>query len=161
MADPASSFGPVLRSTPGIKRALSDILGGVSASVLTITFGLSYSLLIFTGPLAPYLGYAVGTTFITSAILAFVVAAGSTLPFAVGAPDSSTAAMTGIVASSLVERIAASDPSLPVLLPVLITFGFTSIATGLMLFGFGVSRMGRAIRYVPYPVVGGLERPAV
>ena len=38
---------------------------------------------------------------------------------------------------------------------MLITFGFASIATGLVLCGFGMTRMGRAIRYVPYPVVGG------
>ena len=34
---------------------LKDILGGSAASVLTVTFGLSYSLLIFGGPLSPYL----------------------------------------------------------------------------------------------------------
>src|SRR4029077_15294633 len=30
-----------------------------------------------------------------------------------------------------------------------------TILTGLVLCGFGMTRMGRAIRYVPYPVVGG------
>src|SRR5258705_12623876 len=38
------SFGPKLRT------ALNDVLGGGAASVLTVTFGLSYSLLIFAGP---------------------------------------------------------------------------------------------------------------
>jgi sulfate permease, SulP family len=49
----------------------------------------------------------------------------------------------------------AADPSAPLLAPVLITFGMAGIATGIVLCGFGVTRMGRAIRYVPYPVVGG------
>ena len=39
--------------------------------------------------------------------------------------------------------------------PVLITLGMASIATGIVLCCFGVTRLGRAIRYVPYPVVGG------
>ena len=56
------SFGP------GIRTALNDILGGSAAGVLTITFGLSYALLIFAGPLAPYLSYGVAATFISSAI---------------------------------------------------------------------------------------------
>ena len=47
------------------------------------------------------------------------------------------------------------DPSAPLLAPVLITLGLSAIATGIVLCGFGVTRMGRAIRYVPYPVVGG------
>ena len=134
---------------------LKDILGGSAASVLAITFGLSYALLIFGGPLAPYLSYGVAATFISSAILAAVIALGSSLPFAVAGPDSSTAAMTGILAASMVERIVAANPSAPVLPAVLITLAITTMLTGAVLCGFGMTRMGRAIRYVPYPVVGG------
>jgi SulP family sulfate permease len=143
------------RFGPGIRAALNDVLGGSAASVLTVTYGLSYSLLIFAGPLAPYLSYGVAATFISSAILAAVIALGSSLPFAVAGPETSTAAMTGILASSLVERMTAIDPSAPLLAPVLITLGLAGIATGITLCGFGVTQMGRAIRYVPYPVVGG------
>jgi len=144
-----------IHSSSTFRTALNDILGGTAASVLTATFGLSYSLLIFAGPLAPFLSYGVATTFIASAILGAVIALRSTFPFAIAGPENSTAAMTGILASSLVERMAATDPSAPVLGPVLITFGLSSILTGLVLYGFGMTRMGRAIRYVPYPVVGG------
>jgi SulP family sulfate permease len=123
--------------------------------VLTVTFGLSYSLLIFSGPLTPYLSYGVAATFIASAVLAAVVALGSSLPFAIAGPESSTAAMTGILASSMAERVMAADPSAPLLPPALITLALATIATGIVLCGFGMTRMGRAIRYVPYPVVGG------
>src|SRR5258705_1748774 len=143
------SFGPKLHT------ALNDVLGGGAASVLTVTFGLSYSLLIFAGPLAPYLSYGVAATFIASAILAFVIALGSSLPFAVAGPESSTAAVTAILASSLVERMALAGTPVPGIAPVLIPLGLSTIVTGLVLCGFGVTRMGRAIRYVPYPVVGG------
>ncbi len=142
-------------TTLPLRVVLKDILGGSAAGVLTVTFGLSYSLLIFAGPLAPYLSYGVAATFISSAILAGVIAAGSSLPFAVSGPDSSTAAMTGILASSMAEHIVAADPSAPLLAPVLITLAIATILTGIVLCGFGLTRMGRAIRYVPYPVVGG------
>jgi SulP family sulfate permease len=140
---------------PRVGRAFSDILGGSAASVLSITFGLSYALLIFAGPLSPYLAYGVAATFISSAVLALVIGLGSSLPFAVAGPESSTAAMTAILASALVERVAVVDPGRPMLAPVLITLGLATIITGIVLCGFGVTRMGRAIRYVPYPVVGG------
>jgi SulP family sulfate permease len=145
----SNSFGP------GIGAALKDVLGGGAASVLTVTFGLSYSLLIFAGPLAPYLSYGVASTFISSAVLAAVIGLGSSLPFAIAGPETSSAATSGILASALVERIVAADPSAPLITPVLITLGLASVATGITLCGFGVTRMGRAIRYVPYPVVGG------
>jgi SulP family sulfate permease len=138
-----------------VRTAVHDVLGGSTASILTVTFGLSYSLLIFAGPLAPYVSYGVAATFISSAVLAAVIALGSSLPFAVAGPESSTAAMTGILASSLVERMAATDPNGPLLAPVLITLASATVITGVVLCGFGVTRMGRAIRYVPYPVVGG------
>ncbi|MFB6446386.1 SulP family inorganic anion transporter [Bradyrhizobium tunisiense] len=155
MNDPAIVFSPAPRFNPAFKRALNDILGGSAASVLTITFGLSYSLLIFTGPLSPYLSYGIAATFIGSAVLAAVIALGSSLPFAVAAPDSSIAAVTGILIASLVERMAAADPSAPLLSPVLITLCLSTVLTGVVLCGLGLTRMGRAIRYVPYPVVGG------
>ncbi|MDB5584226.1 MAG: hypothetical protein JWR80_9402 [Bradyrhizobium sp.] len=134
---------------------LNDVLGGSAASFLTITFGLSYSLLIFTGPLAPYLSYGLAATFISSAVLAAVLALGSSLPFAIGAPETATAAVSGILVASLVERLVAADPTAPLLAPVIITLAVATFVTGVVLCGFGITRMGRAIRYVPYPVVGG------
>jgi SulP family sulfate permease len=151
VASQSISLGPKLR----LRAALNNILGGSAASVLSVTFGLSYALLIFAGPLAPYLSYGVAATFISSAVLAAVIGIGSSLPFAVAGPESSTAAMTGILASSMVERITAADPSAPLLAPVMITLALATIVTGIVLCGFGLTRMGRAIRYVPYPVVGG------
>jgi SulP family sulfate permease len=155
VTDPAIIFSPAHRLSPAIRRALNDILGGSAASVLTVTFGLSYSLLIFAGPLSPYLSYGIAATFISSAVLAAVIALGSSLRFAIAAPDSSTAAVTGILATSLVERVVAADPSTSLLSPVLITLCLSTVLTGVALCGLGLTRMGRAIRYVPYPVVGG------
>lgn len=123
--------------------------------MLGVTFGLSYALLIFSGPLSPHLSFGVAVTFVGSAVFALLLGLGSSLPFAIGGPDSSTAAVTGLLASSLVERIVASDPSAPLLMPVLVMLGLSTIVTGMVMCGLGLTRMGRAIRYVPYPVVGG------
>lgn len=140
---------------PRARRAIHDIVGGSAASVLGVTFGLSYALLIFSGPLSPHLSFGLALTFIGSAVFALLLGLGSSLPFAIGGPDSSTAAVTGLLASSLVERIVASDPSAPLLMPVLVMLGLSTIVTGMVMCGLGLTRMGRAIRYVPYPVVGG------
>jgi sulfate permease, SulP family len=141
--------------TAGLRGAVRDVLGGSAASVLSVTFGLSYGLLIFSGPLSPYLSYGVASTFIASAVLGTVLALGSSLPFAIAGTDSSTVAVSAILTSSLVERMTAIDPSTPLLAPVLLTLAISAVATGVVMCAFGVTRMGRAIRYVPYPVVGG------
>ena len=142
-------------SGPHARRAVHDVLGGSAASVLGITFGLSYALLIFAGPLSPYLSYGIAATFISSTVFAVVIGLGSSLPFAIAGPDSSTVAVSSILAASLLERLVATDPSAALLAPVLITLGLSTIVTGIVLCGLGLTRMGRAIRYVPYPVVGG------
>jgi len=142
--------------SPGVLRAWrNDVFGGLIASVLTISFGLSYSVLIFTGPLASLLPYGIAATFISASVIAAVIALGSSFPFAVAGPESSTAAVTAILAAALVEHIVTADAPSALLGPVLITLSSATIITGIVLCGFGVTRMGRAIRYVPYPVIGG------
>jgi SulP family sulfate permease len=133
----------------------NDLFGGALASVLTVAFGLSYSVLVFSGPLAPLLPYGVVATFISASAAAAVVALGSSFPFAVAGPDSSTAAVTAILAATLTDRVLAADPQAALLGPVLITLSGAAILTGIVLCGLGVTQMGRAIRYVPYPVIGG------
>jgi sulfate permease, SulP family len=138
-----------------LRRAIHDILGGSAAGVLSITFGLSYALLVFAGPLSPYLSYGIAMAFVGSAVFAIVIGLGSSLPFAIAGHDSSTAAVTAILAASFTERLLAADPTASPLVPLFITLGLSSVITGIVLCGLGLTRIGRAIRYVPYPVVGG------
>lgn len=144
-------------SGPGLKlrQWLTDIFASAAPAVLTISFGLSYSVLIFSGPLAQYLPYGIAATFTATAIIATVIALGSSFPFAVGAPETSTAAVTGILAASLIDHIVAANPSAQLLGPVLLTLSMATIITGVILCSMGLTRIGRAIRYVPYPVIGG------
>jgi SulP family sulfate permease len=134
---------------------LTDVFSGVLVSVLTVSFGLSYSVLIFAGPLAAFLPYGIASTFISAAIIAGVISTGSSFRFAVAGPESSTAAVIAILSASMAEHVITNDPSAQLLGPVLATLSAATIATGLVLCVFGVTRLGRAIRYVPYPVIGG------
>src|SRR3954451_4926048 len=98
-----------------LRARLKDVFSGAVASVLTITFGLSYAVLIFSGPLAPLLPYGIAATLISASIAAAVVALGSTFRFAVAGPESSTAEVTAILSVVLAEHMMAVDPSVPLL----------------------------------------------
>ncbi len=79
-----------------------DLFAGAVSSVLSIAYGLSFGVLIFSGPLTPWLAYGIAATFLTSAISACVMALRSSLPFAIAGPDSTTSAVTAtLVAASL------------------------------------------------------------
>ena len=61
-----------LRST--IDTGLRDLFSGTICGVVSIVYCVSYAAFIFSGPLAPWLGYGIGAIFISTTIGAFVVA---------------------------------------------------------------------------------------
>jgi SulP family sulfate permease len=132
-----------------------EVFTGAIISLLSITYGLSYAALIFSGPLTPALGYGIAATFLTGAISAAVVALRSSLPFAIAGPDSSVSAVTAALVAALMGRIASSGHGLQLVMPALIVMALAAALTGLLLCGLGITRAGRAIRFVPYPVIGG------
>jgi SulP family sulfate permease len=132
-----------------------DAFAGVTCGVLSLAYGLSFAALIFSGPLAPWLAYGIAASFITSSVAALVVALGSSLPFSVAGPDSSTSAVTAALVAAVTQQLALAGASDRLLVCALIVMPMSAALAGLLLCGLGVARGGRAIRFVPYPVVGG------
>jgi len=83
------------------------------------------------------------------------VAARSSLAFAIAAPDGATAAVTATLAATVAERLIAEGPPDDLLAPVMIVVALATALTGLLLWGLGLTRAGGAIRFIPYPVIGG------
>ena len=141
------------RETPEAR--LRDVFAGSICGALSIAYGLSYAALIFSGPLTPLLNYGLAATFLSTAVGAFVFALRGSLPFAIAGPDSSTSAVTASLAAALVERLVAGGAGDHLLKPVLIVMAIGSALAGILLCALGMARAGRAIRFVPYPVIGG------
>jgi len=141
--------------TRSVGATARDFLGGSTCGVLSLAYGLSFAALIFGGPLTPWLAYGIAASLIASSIAAFVVALGSSLPFSIAGPDSSTSAVTATLVAALAQHLAAVGASDRLLVATLIVMPLSSALTGLLLCVLGVTRGGRAIRFVPYPVIGG------
>jgi sulfate permease, SulP family len=144
--------GLLARSMSGVGH---DLLAGFVCGFLSLAFGLSFAALIFGGPLAPWLAYGIAASFIASSVTALVVALGSTLPYSIAGPDSSTSAVTAALVASVTQHLAAAGASDRLLVAALIVMPMSGALTGLLLCGLGLARGGRAIRFVPYPVIGG------
>ena len=149
---PAAKSGEARASAGGWSR---DLFAGSIGGVLLIAYSLSYAALIFSGPLAPWLAYGVSASLVTGAVSAAIVAARSSLPFTIGGPDGSTSAVTASLAAAMAERLIARGQGADLLHPVLIVIAIATALTGVLLCTLGLTRAGRAIRFVPYPVVGG------
>jgi sulfate permease, SulP family len=132
-----------------------DLFAGLAASIMSVAYGLSFAALIFAAPLHTWLAYGIAATFITTAISASFLAARSSLPFAIAAPDGATAAVTATLAATVAERLIEMGPPDDLLAPIMIVVALATLLTGILLFSLGLARAGGAIRFIPYPVIGG------
>ena len=94
--------------------------------------GLSFAALIFAPPLSTLLAYGIAATFITTAIGASIVAARSSVPFAIAGPDPTTVAVTATLVTALMARFAAEGAPDDLLAPVIIIMALAAALTGLL-----------------------------
>lgn len=132
----------------------SDILSGLICGIISVLYGISYAALIFAGPLASGLSYGLAATFLTTAVAALIISMRSSIPFVISGPDSSTSAVTAALSGALAHHMIA-DGGAAMVGPALLIIAMGSLLSGLFLFILGRARAGRAIRFVPYPVIGG------
>lgn len=134
---------------------LGDIFGGLSSSIVGIAYGLSFASLIFAPPLQPWLANGVTATFISMAVSAAVMALRSSLPFTIAGPDGTTSAVMATLVAALIERL--YDVGLPddLLAPTMIVVAIATALTGATLCLLGLLRAGSAVRFIPFPVIGG------
>jgi SulP family sulfate permease len=144
------------KPTAGIWTSVTgDLLGGATSSIVAVAYGLSFASLIFAPPLLPWLGIGIVGTFLTMAVSAAIMSTRGTFPFVVAGPDGATSAVTASLVAALVARL--TEIGLPddLLAPIMITMALGTALTGLLLCALGFLRAGAAVRFVPFPVIGG------
>ena len=136
---------------------ISDVGAGSVSALVTLSYSVSYAALIFSGPaLEPFLPAGLHVALTAAALVALVVALASSVPFAIGGPDSNATAVLAVMAASVVATLATrglSGP--PVAGAVLLMLVASAVLTGLLVLLIGVLRWGRLVRLLPYPVAGG------
>ena len=138
----------------GIRASLRDAFAGGVSSILSIAYCLSYAALIFSGPLAAFLSYGVAVAFLSATVGAAIVAWRSSFPFTIAGPETSTSALVAaLMAATSVQLVAMRNGHL--LSAALIVMAIATALTGVVLLLLGLTRAGRAVRFVPYPVIGG------
>ena len=129
---------------------------GVATSVISLIYSLSFAALIFSGPLAGGLSKGISALLIGTGVTALAVAMLSTFRFAISGPDGNACAVMASIAAGIALDLSASVPPEVAVINVLYLLAFSTFITGIFLAALGAARAGRWIRFVPYPVVGGL-----
>lgn len=127
-----------------------EAAGGAVAGMVAVAYALSYAALLFSGPLHALLPLGLGLCLVNAMLGAFWLSWRSQLPFAIGGPDGNTTSILAAMAAGAVLGGAGQTAG-----NVLALLLLTTVACAAMFLALGFGRMGRAVRYIPYPVVGG------
>jgi SulP family sulfate permease len=150
----ADAMGGRLRDELDPKRLVPTVTFGVVLGVLEIVLAISLAALIFGGRLSAHLEAGIGLGLLSAVVTMVVVAFRSSLPSAVGSVQDSTAAVLALIAAGIAAQVPAAEEES--FLTVVIAIGLTTVATGAFLLALGLLRLGNLIRFMPYPVVGGV-----
>lgn len=134
-------------STNNIK---GDIFGGITAGIVALPLALAFGIQAFGGiddPAAPSMGALAGL--VGATLLGFFASLFGGTHSQISGP---TGPMTVITASLVSGAWASSNGSFDA---VLITMSLAGIFCGLFQILFGIIRIGKYVRYIPYPVLSG------
>lgn len=143
------SRGEALRVLAG------DVSGGFTAALIAIPHAMGLGLLAFAalGPSWAPAGVVAGLLcVVVGSFVSGVIPVGTCMMM--GTRTSVTMVFSGIIAALLAHPLL-QTPRGPDI-PQVITLAFIAVfLSGLFQMGFGVLRLGRAIKFVPYPVLAG------
>lgn len=139
-------------NTSPMTSRLSQISAGAIIASITLINTVSYSSLLVGANLASAMPMVISSALVTTAISAIIVARWNSLPFAIGGPAGNASSVIG-VALVAISTHALGSKSL--LADIAVTLVLSALLSGIALVLLGRLRLGRAIRYVPYPVVAG------
>ncbi|MGM9813159.1 MAG: SulP family inorganic anion transporter [Muribaculaceae bacterium] len=134
-------------STKNIK---GDITGGITAGIVALPLALAFGIQAFGGindPSAASMGALAGL--VGATMLGFFAALFGGTPSQISGP---TGPMTVITAGLISGVWASSSGNLST---VLITMSLAGMFCGLFQILFGIIKLGKLVRYIPYPVLSG------
>ena len=134
-------------STKNIK---GDITGGITAGIVALPLALAFGIQAFGGindPSAASMGALAGL--VGATLLGFFAALFGGTPSQISGP---TGPMTVITAGLISGVWASSSGNLST---VLITMSLAGLFCGLFHILFGIIKLGKLVRYIPYPVLSG------
>jgi SulP family sulfate permease len=133
----------------------SIVTAGVIVGLLEVVLVISLAAFVFAGQLAEFVSVGIGMALVGTIVTGVIVAMLTTLPGTVNGMQDLPAAIMAVAAAAMVSRLPASASEDMVFATVAATIGLSTILTGAALYLLGRFRLGRLVRFLPYPVVGG------
>ncbi len=132
----------------------ASISAGIVIGILALFMQASFAAIIFSGELASFLPQGMGVLLVGAIIIWLIATFRSTYSGIIAMPQDSTSAILGVVAASMAATMTTASPT-TIFATVIAAMIFSSVTSGALLWILGHYNLGRLVRYMPYPVIGG------
>ena len=134
---------------------IPSLIAGTISGIIFVVSAMALAALIFTGPLSPYLSQGIGILLVGSIIFALFSALTATYPLILSAPQDIPIAILALMAVSIGAGINGQMVAEEAFQFIFVAIGVTSVLVGLFFWILGHFRLGKLVRFIPFPVVGG------
>lgn len=136
-------------------RVIPNCFAGLISGLMSIIASISYATLIFSGSLSGGLPLGIASALVSATVVGALVALRGSSPFTIAGPDANISAILAVMAASLGAGLGVDATSSTFASTLWTLLALTSLLAGLFFYFVGRYRLGRWIRFIPYPVVGG------
>lgn len=134
---------------------LPSLVAGMLCGIVIIVAAVSGAAFIFAGPLEQHLPLGIGISLFATAVLAVVISVQSSVPGMIGATQNVPLATLALIASWISTSMIGVADDNEIAVTVIVAIGLSSLLCGVAFFTLGHFKLGRLIRYIPFPVIAG------
>lgn len=139
-----------------LPRLVPIVSAGLVNGVQAIIISASYANLVFSGPLEVHLVTGIGIMVFSVMVASLLSSFFSSNPGMIGALAGPPVMVLGLMVSSVFANLQ-TPPEMPVVMfTLIVVIGLSTVLTGCFYLFLGVFNLGELVRYIPYPVIGGI-----
>ena len=134
---------------------LPSLIAGIVNGIIFVVSAMALGALIFTGELSSYLPQGIGILLFGSLIFALFSAVTASYPIIISAPQDIPIAILALMTTTIVATSGSGWSSQEQYEFIFVTIGLSSVLVGLFFYILGKFKLGKLVRFIPFPVVGG------
>ena len=134
---------------------LPSLIAGLVNGIIFVVSAMALGALIFTGELSIYLPQGIGILLFGSLIFALFSAVTASHPIIISAPQDIPIAILALMTTTIVATSGSDWSSQENYEFIFVKIGLTSVLVGLFFYILGKFKLGKLVRFIPFPVVGG------
>ena len=126
------------------------------AGILEVTEVTAFAALIFSGGLGAYISRGIGLMLMGEVVVVILTALFCSLPWVTAGLQDTVVAILALVSAAIVSQMPAWATSQEKFTTAVVAIALSTLLTGALFLSLGQFRLGNLIRFIPYPVIGGV-----